>query len=131
MKGIYRGLSSANPKVRAGSRELLENLLAPPATRRPLLALVDDAPLEERLRRAARLHVRALSATKPSSPRMLEESGESLRCVAAHLVGELGLIDLRPRLESHARCSDTGFFLARVVERALSLLAQAAPGPHV
>jgi hypothetical protein len=122
MKGIYRGLSSANPKVRAGSRELLENLLEPPL-REGVLALVDDAPLEERLRRAAAVYAATPLGYEALLARLLEESGESLRCVAAHLAGELGLLDLRPRLES-MRTVETGFFLARVVDHALSLMAQ-------
>ena len=122
MKGIYRGLSSANPKVRAGSRELLENLLASPL-REGLLALVDDAPLEERLRRAAPVYPAAPLGYEALLARLLEESGESLRSVAAHLVGELGLVHLRPRLES-MRGTSTGFFLVRVVDHALSLMTQ-------
>ncbi len=50
---------------------------------------------------------------------ILDRGGESLRCVAAHHVGELGLVALRPRLE-RLRGSDASFFLARVVERALA-----------
>jgi len=121
MKGLYRGLSSTNPKVRAGGRELLESLLAPPL-REAVLALVDDAPDAERLGRAAPfyspapLHYESLLAV------ILERSSESLRCVAAYHIGELGLTSLRPRLES-LRPEETGFFLARVVERALALLA--------
>jgi hypothetical protein len=124
MKGIHRGLLSTNPKVRAGGRELLENLIAP-SLREAVLALVDDAPDADRLRRAAPfytpvpLHYESLLAT------ILDRSSESLRCVAAYHIGELGLTNLRPRLES-LRPDETGFFLARVVERALALLA--APG---
>lgn len=122
MKGIHRGLSSSNSKVRAGSRELLENLLQPPL-REGVSALVDDAPLQERLRRAAPLYTAAPLGYEALLARMLEESGESLRCVAAHLAGELGLQELRPRLES-MRGVETGFFLVRVVDHALSLMAQ-------
>jgi hypothetical protein len=50
---------------------------------------------------------------------ILDRGGESLRCVAAHHVGELRLVALRPRLE-RLRGSDASFFLARVVERALA-----------
>ena len=50
---------------------------------------------------------------------ILERGGESLRCVAAHHVGELGLVALRPRLE-RLRGSGASFFLARVVEHALA-----------
>src|SRR5207253_11319707 len=48
LRSIHRGLANANAKVRAGSRELLENLLAPPL-REWVLGLVDDVPDERRL----------------------------------------------------------------------------------
>ena len=121
MKGIYRGLASANPKVRAGGRELLENLLAPPL-REGVLALVDDGPPEARLLRAAPFFVSKPVDYEFLLGRILEDSSESLRCVAAYHVGELGLSRFRPRLES-MRAGGTGFFLARVVERALTLLS--------
>jgi hypothetical protein len=60
---------------------------------------------------------------------MLEESGESLRCVAAYHAGELGLDALRPRLEA-MRNVHTGFFLARVVEHALHLMALGGRTPQ-
>jgi hypothetical protein len=52
---------------------------------------------------------------------MLDEGGESLRCIAAYHVGELGLVALRPRLE-RLREQGASFFLARVVERTLAAL---------
>jgi len=121
MKGIHRGLASTNAKVRAGGRELLENLLEAPL-REGVLALVDDAPPEMRLLRAAPFYVSKPVDYEFLLGRILEESSESLRCVAAYHVGELGLARFRPRLES-MRTTQTGFFLTRVVERALSLLA--------
>jgi AAA family ATP:ADP antiporter len=121
MKGIYRGLASTNPKVRASGRELLENLLEPPL-REGVLALIDDGPPGERLRRAASFYAAPPLDYESLLGRILEESSESLRCVAAYHVGELGLARFRPRLES-MRSTSTGFFLTRVVERALALLA--------
>lgn len=47
---IQRGLESANPKARASSRELIENIVAPPL-RDAVLALTDDADDEARLDR--------------------------------------------------------------------------------
>ena len=121
LKGIHRGLASSNPKVRAGGRELLESLLVPPV-REAVLALVDDAPDEERLRRAAPFYTSPPLHYESLLGLLLDQKSESLRCVAAYHVGELGLTSLRPRLES-LRPEETGFFLARVVERALALLA--------
>jgi hypothetical protein len=45
-----------------------------------------------------------------------------MRCIAIYHVGELGLVELKPRLLSF-RPEETGFFLSRVVERTLALLS--------
>jgi AAA family ATP:ADP antiporter len=117
-KGIYRGLRAAEARARASSRELLENLLLPPL-RGPVLAIVDEAPDGARLARGGELHVPAALDYEEVLGLILDRGGESLRCVAAHHVGELGLVGLRPRLE-RLRGSGASFFLARVVERALA-----------
>ncbi|HUG55341.1 MAG TPA: HEAT repeat domain-containing protein, partial [Vicinamibacteria bacterium] len=123
---IYRGLSNASPKVRAGSRELLENLLAPPL-REAIVAVVDEVSDAERLARATAVY-RALPLTyEELLARLLEESGETVRCLAVYHVGEIGLVALRPRLEAVREERGAGLFLLRVVERALGLLA-GAPG---
>ena len=63
---IYRGLRNPSAKVKAGGRELLENLVRPPP-RHPLIALIDDAPDLERLALAVSLLTRrALSTTRSS-----------------------------------------------------------------
>ena len=59
--------------------------------------------------------------------RLIEEPGETVRCLAAYHVGELGLSALRPRLEAVRAESGAGLFLLRVVERALACCA-ARPG---
>jgi hypothetical protein len=120
MKGIHRGLRAANPKVRAGSRELLENLLRPPL-REAIVAFVDDAPDAERLARAVAVYVPRPLDYEAVLGVILDSSSESLRCVAAYHVGELGLTSLRPRLQA-LRPENTGFFLSRVAEHALKLL---------
>lgn len=121
-KEIYRGLRNPSARVKASSRELLENLVPPPL-RGPLLALVDDAPDAERLLRAGPYYQPRPLGYQELLGMILEQPGESLRCIAAYHVGELGLMELRPRLETF-RPADTGFFLARVIERTLSLLAR-------
>ena len=125
-KGIYRGLRNPSVKVKAGSRELLENLVAPPL-RDPLLALVDDGPDAERLRRAAPYYEPRPLGYEELLGVMLDQPGESLRCIAAYHVGELGLTEFRPRLESF-RPAETGFFVSRVIERTLALLARREGG---
>jgi hypothetical protein len=52
---IHRGLTARSSKVRASSRELLENILKPPL-RAPVLALSDEASDEDRLARAGAMH---------------------------------------------------------------------------
>jgi hypothetical protein len=117
-KGIYRGLHSSDPRARASSRELLENVLEP-GLRGPVLAVVDDAGDAARLARAGEVYAPAALGYEEALSLILESGGESIRCVAAHLVGELGLVALRPRLEE-LRGSGTSFFLSRVVEHALA-----------
>jgi len=123
-KGIYRGLRSAGARARASSRELLENLLQPPL-RSAVLALVEEALADdERLSRAEGLYAREPLDYEAVLALVLDRGGESLRCIAAHHVGELRLVTLRPRLE---RLRDgASFFLSRVVERTLSSF----PGPQ-
>jgi hypothetical protein len=124
-ESIYRGLRNRNAKVRAGSREFLENLLQPPL-REAVLALVDEADAAGPLAGAGPYYDARPMQYEDVLARILDTAGESLRCIAAHHVGELGLQELRPRLEQLSR-SGVGFFVARVVSRALELLDAAAP----
>jgi HEAT repeat protein len=130
LESVYRGLDNTDPRTRASSRELLENLLAPPL-RHAVLALVDDAPEETALAQAAPYYVPGPLTYTELLVRLLDEPGETLRCLAAYHVGELGLVELRPRLESFLR-ADAGLFVTRVIERALRLLNEARPErvPH-
>jgi HEAT repeat protein len=118
---IYRGLKSASPTVRAGSRELLENLLEPPL-REAVVALVDDVPDGERLAGAAPFYLPEALAYEPLLFKLLDQQGETVRCIAAHHVGELGLTAFRERLESFQQVP-TGLFVQRVIERSLALLS--------
>jgi len=124
-KGIYRGLQSSDARARASSRELLENVLGP-ARRGAVLAVVDEGGDEARLARAGDLLAPEALAYEDVLALILERGGESLRCVAAHHVGELRIRALKPRLE---RLHDAGggFFLSRVVEHALAAFT---PGPE-
>jgi hypothetical protein len=117
-KGIYRGLRSSEPRARASSRELLENVLEP-WLRGPVLAIVDEAGDESRLARAGEMYAPAPVLYEDVLALILDRGGESLRCVAAHHVGELRLVALRERLE-RLRGIGTTFFLTRVVENALA-----------
>jgi hypothetical protein len=125
-KGIYRGLRAADPRTRASSRELLEHVLEPPL-RGPVLAIVGEAPDEVRLGRASELYARDDLRYEDVLGLILDRGGESLRCVAAHHVGEVRLVALRPRLERLSR-GGAGFFLSRVVEHALAVFPRGAEG---
>jgi ATP/ADP translocase len=127
-KGIYRGLRSSDRRTRASSRELLENVLEP-RMRGPVLAVVDDAGDAGRLARAGELYSPDALGYEEVLSLMLERGGESLRCVAAHHVGELGLVALRPLLEELRR-RGTSFFLSRVVEHALAAFPEEGGRPH-
>jgi ATP:ADP antiporter, AAA family len=121
-RDIHRGLRSRDARARASGHELLENLLRP-QLRAPILALVGDAPDAARLAGAGELHPARVLGYEAALERVLEEGGEALRCIAAHHVGELGLVALRPRL---VRLADghPSFFLSRVLERTLATLGR-------
>jgi ATP:ADP antiporter, AAA family len=123
---IYRGLRSSTAKVKAGSRELLENLIQGPL-REPVLALMDDVPDTQRLARASSVFRPAPLTYDELLARLIEEPGETVRCLAVYHVGELGLSALGPRLEAVRAERGAGLFLLRVVDRALALL-RGTPG---
>ena len=122
---IYRGFQSSSPKIRASSRELLENLLPPPL-KEAVLALVDPTPGEDRLASAAPYYVPRALTYDELLGLMLEQASESLRCIAAHHIAELGLRDFLPRIEAMAPV-ESAFFVSRVLERAAAALSRAEP----
>lgn len=124
-KRMHRGLGNTNPRVRASSRELLEHLVRPPL-RGAVLALVDDGSGGDRLAQAEAYWRPQPLGYEELLGLLLEQPSETVRCIAAYHVGELGLSALRSRLESHA--PQEGFFAARVMERALGMLEPGAAG---
>jgi AAA family ATP:ADP antiporter len=121
LRSIYRGLANTNPKVRAGSRELLENLLAPPL-RESVLGLVDDVQDERRL---AGLRP-DLARTAIEYDALLTVLGEGrrqmLRALAGYHARELALVlGVRPEL---LESKGTGVFASRVLEAAQALDAK-------
>lgn len=118
---IHRGLRNMNAKVRASSRELIENLVRPPL-RDAVLALADGRlPSGNPSPAPAALGYEDLLAS------LLEQPGETLRCLAAHHVGELRLRALRGRIEE-LRGKETALFVGRVFERTLRELADPVSG---
>jgi hypothetical protein len=127
-RDIYRGLRSRDARQRASSRELLENLLRPPLKNR-ILAIVSEASDAARLLGAGGLYLARPLDYPAVLERILDEGGESLRCIAVHHIGEIDLVTLRPRLEALAK-TGTGFFLSRVLERTLAALSRAQGPVH-
>jgi hypothetical protein len=121
-KGIFLGLRSTDARARANSRELLENVLDPPL-RAAVLAIADEADDDARLAGAAGFYSIQPLGYEDLLGLMLEGGGESLRCIVAYHVGELGLVSLRPNLEAMQHES-TSFFLSRVLERTLAALGR-------
>lgn len=115
---IWRGLRNDDAKVRSSSRELLENVVKSPV-REAVLALAvesgDPLVASDPFYRAEPLDYETLLT------RLLEQPGETVRCLAAYHVGELGLGGFRARIES-LRAQETRLFVARVFERTLRLL---------
>ena len=127
-RDIYRGLRSRDARQRASSRELLENLLRPPL-REPILAIVSEGKDAVRLAGAGELYSARPLDYQAVLERILDEGGESLRCIAVHHIGELDLVALRPLLEALA-ATGTGLLpLARA--RAHARGAVGRPGGGV
>ena len=124
-KQIHRGLRSPQAKVRSSSRELLENLLEPPL-RDGVLALVDDVPEGTRLLRGRAYYRPSPLGYEELLALLLDQTSETVRCIAAYHIAELDLKAFRPRLEA-LDPGRAGFFAARVIESALRLLS-ATPG---
>ena len=106
---IYRGVHSANPSTRAGSRELLHHMILPPV-RKALMTLVDDLHGEGRETLGGRTDS---SRVHDEYGRVLSElvgcGMESVSSVAAFHAVELGMTSVRaaveaaqPRSEEHA-----------------------------
>lgn len=90
MRVIHRGVTSQSPKDRAGSRELLENLVEPPL-REPLLAMVDDLPDEQRLARAGRKDAAHSLDYEEALRALVHGTSETLSILAAYHASELGI----------------------------------------
>ena len=89
VRSIHRGLGNADRRVRAASRELLENLLEEPL-RGTLMTLVDDLPPEERLARISGQQQAPDDDYRDLLAQMASVESPSLRSLAAFHAGELG-----------------------------------------
>ena len=88
VRSIHGGLWNADRRVRAASRELLENLLEEPL-RGILMALIDDLPPEERLARIPG-HQQPRHDYQDLLAQMATVESPSLRSLATFHAGELG-----------------------------------------
>lgn len=119
---IHRGLSSQDPRTSSSSRELLEHLLKSPV-REIALALIDDhAEDSTGVRGEAELE-----SYEALLEELLKSESESIRCLTALHVGELGLTSFRKNLE---RASPPDGPVAKVVARAIAMLDRADPETH-
>jgi AAA family ATP:ADP antiporter len=118
LRSIHRGLMNANPKVRAGSRELLENLLAPPL-RNSVLGLVDDVADAHRLTILRPDLARAPIEYEALLKLLGEGRRQTLRSLARYHARELGLAMRAERQVSEP--TTTGVFASRVLEAAEAL----------
>jgi ATP:ADP antiporter, AAA family len=123
-QSIHRGVLSAEPRLRASSRELLEAVLRPPL-RAALLAVVDGSPWPESAAAAAPFYQAEATRYDELLASLLESPSETLRCLAAHHIAELGLGALKPAIEAR-RGRESALFVARVLEKALRLLERPA-----
>ncbi len=119
---IYRGLRSPDRRVRASSRELLENVLRPPL-KAPVLALVDGDPGLAGGEATAGFYRPQPLDYETLLTRLVEQPGEILRSLAVFHVGELGLRDLRGRIEE-LRSQETSLFVGQMFERTLGVLGE-------
>ena len=117
--GMYRGLQSSNRKVRAGSMELLENLIRPPL-RDPLLVAVDDVGDEEKLSRTAQLYDHEDGDYESLLRSLLKTRGVGMKSLVAYHAGELGLVGMRDVLDELS--GDPSSTVAQTVQRSLELL---------
>lgn len=120
---VWRGLSSTRRETRSSSRELLEGLL-PRSIRDPMMGLVDDASDQERLTRAGALYQPTTDSYEAVLRKLLASDSDSIRSLVVYHVGELGLHDLRPEIETLEVSKVSA--LGEVVGRALSRLS--SPG---
>jgi len=97
----HRSLAAGRHDLRARALEYLDNALAG-EVRRHFLAVLDDAPIDERLRRAGRPHGVTVSSRSGALARFLDGRGDAdgpaLTVAALYTVYSERLADLYPRV---------------------------------
>lgn len=90
LRSVHDAVVGDHPEHRGAAREILEHLV-PAELRVPLIELLDGDIDQEALREEHPTHQSVISA-------LLADPSDSLRCVAAHHVAELQLVELRDEL---------------------------------
>lgn len=119
---VHRGLGSADPKLRASSRELLEHVLGR-RLRSSILALVDEDPAAARVARAAPAYRAPPLGYHEVLALLLDAPGDTLRTLAVQHAAELRAVALRPRI-ARLRDERPTPFLARAAAAALRALPE-------
>ncbi|HET9451245.1 MAG TPA: hypothetical protein VFO83_10200, partial [Aggregicoccus sp.] len=130
VRGIYQGLAHADPRVRAGSRELLEALTRPPLRGALLSLALPEAAEEPELEAQAARYRGVVSAVDHPGlvEALLASRSAAVKSLAAYHAAELGLQRLRPQLEA-LRDGNPGRELGQVVTSALRIL-ESPRGPE-
>lgn len=119
---IHSGLTAADPQRYGGARELLEAVLEPPI-REPVLALVEDGPVPERLERAQPLYAPRNLDYEPLLGELLTSRNDVVVAITVYHIAELGLTQFGDAIAGLQRPpSDEA---AGVFDHALAALAAA------
>ncbi len=113
-KDIYRGLTSKDPKTRANSMELVENVLKPPL-RGAVVGLFDDLPDEKRLLAGAPYHRPLRLGYLALLEHMLNSRSRSVQDLTLYHIGELRLVRFRARIEQMAKDAQPSLDLKRTL----------------
>lgn len=117
---IFRSFRSDRPEARAGSLELIENLIKPPL-RSAIVGLVDDVPDADRLDHAGQYHQPLRLSYYELLSSMLNSSSKDVRDITIFHIGELRLTNFEPAV---ARLNVSNDGHSGDIERTLAILRQ-------
>ncbi len=119
LRGVYDAFVADDDARGSAAREVIE-VLAPVELREALLAVSVTAPPAERRARLDGLAVGPFASPEQLFAELLADASESVRCLAAHAVGERHVIAMRAdlaRLRSGAGASLVGEALDQAIAR--------------
>jgi ATP:ADP antiporter, AAA family len=102
----YAGLTSGQPRLRANSLEVLENLLRADLYKMLVCALDPELTMQDRLRYAQRLCHATVGSRGEAIRILLHSEDRWLRACALHAVGELQLVELNEELRRVSHSGD-------------------------